>query len=155
MVSGKVKKVFVASKGSRFMKKITLTVDAIIPYEGKIVLVKRKNEPFKDFYALPGGIVEYGETVESAVLREVEEETGLRGKIHSLVGVYSDPNRDPRGHFVSICFIVLPIAGELKSGSDAREVALFELDNLPKLAFDHEKMIKDAEVKLRGILSKV
>ncbi|MEM0022621.1 MAG: NUDIX hydrolase, partial [Archaeoglobaceae archaeon] len=107
------------------MRHITLTVDAINTYERKIVMVKRRNEPFKDIYALPGGIVEYGETVENAVLREVEEETGLKGKIHSLVGVYSDPNRDPRGHFVSICFIVIPIGGELRSGSDAKEVALF------------------------------
>jgi len=137
------------------MKCITLTVDAIIPYKGKIVLIKRKNEPFKDFYALPGGIVEYGETVENAVLREVEEETGLKGKIHSLVGVYSDPKRDPRGHFVSVCFIVVPVSGELRSGNDAKEVGLFKLDELPKLAFDHEKMIKDAEAKLHGILSEM
>ncbi|MFN3384856.1 MAG: NUDIX domain-containing protein [Archaeoglobaceae archaeon] len=135
------------------MRCITLTVDAIIPYDRKIVLIKRENEPFKDFYALPGGIVEYGETVENAVLREVEEETGIKGRIHSLVGVYSDPSRDPRGHFVSVCFIVIPIGGKLKSGSDAKEVALFSLEELPKLAFDHEKMIKDAEVKIRGILS--
>ncbi len=135
------------------MKCITLTVDAIIPYKGKIVLIRRINEPFKDHYALPGGIVEYGERVEDAVLREVEEETGLKGRIHGLVGVYSDPDRDPRGHFVSVCFIVLPVGGELKAGSDAKDVALFSLDNLPKLAFDHEKMIKDAEGMLRGVLS--
>jgi len=135
------------------MKCITLTVDAIIPYKGKIVLIRRINEPFKDHYALPGGIVEYGERVEDAVLREVEEETGLKGRIHGLVGVYSDPDRDPRGHFVSVCFIVLPVGGELKAGSDANDVALFSLDNLPKLAFDHEKMIKDAEGMLRGVLS--
>lgn len=137
------------------MKLITLTVDAIIPYKGKIVLIKRANEPFKGYYALPGGIVEYGESVEDAVLREVEEETGLKVKIHSLVGVYSDPKRDPRGHFVSICFIVIPIGGELRSGSDAKEIALFHLKELPKLAFDHEKMIRDAEVKLLGLLSKM
>ncbi len=137
------------------MKCITLTVDAIIPYQGKIVLIKRRNEPFKGYYALPGGIVEYGERVEDAVLREVEEETGLKGKIHKLVGVYSDPNRDPRGHYVSICFIVLPIGGELKAGSDAKEIGLFSIDSLPKLAFDHEKMIRDAEGELHGILSKV
>lgn len=135
------------------MKCITLTVDAIVPYEGKIVLIRRMNEPFKDHYALPGGIVEYGERVEDAVLREVEEETGLKGKIHGLVGVYSDPDRDPRGHFVSVCFVVLPVGGELKAGSDAKEVALFSLDKLPKLAFDHEKMVKDAEGMLRGVLS--
>ncbi len=137
------------------MNCITLTVDAIIPYAGKIVLIKRKNEPYKNYYALPGGIVEYGETVESAVLREVKEETGLEGQIHSLVGVYSDPKRDPRGHFVSICYIVLPISGELRSGSDAKEVALFSLNKLPRLAFDHEKMVKDAEAKLHGILPQV
>ncbi len=137
------------------MKCITLTVDAVIPYEGKIVLIKRLNEPYKGYYALPGGIVEYGERVEDAVLREVEEETGLIGKVHSLVGVYSDPHRDPRGHFVSICFIVIPTGGELKAGSDAKEVELFGLDNLPKLAFDHERMIKDAEEMLHGILSEM
>jgi len=137
------------------MNCIMLTVDAIIPYAGKIVLIKRKNEPYKNYYALPGGMVEYGETVENAVLREVKEETGLEGQIHSLVGVYSDPKRDPRGHFVSICFIVLPTGGELRSGSDAKEVGLFSLDKLPRLAFDHGKMIKDAEARLHGILSQM
>jgi len=137
------------------LKCITLTVDAIIPYEGKIVLIKRMNEPFKGYYALPGGIVEYGESVEKAVLREVEEETGIKGKIYKLVGVYSEPSRDPRGHFVSVCFVVLPEGGKLKAGSDAKEVALFPLNSLPKLAFDHEKMIKDAEAMLRGILPKM
>ena len=135
------------------MKKcITLTVDAIIPYQGKIVVIRRKNEPFKVYYALPGGIVEYGETVEEAVLREVKEETGLDVKIHKLVGVYSDPNRDPRGHFVSICFITLPVGGELKAGSDAKDIALFSLDNIPKLAFDHNKMIEDAKKYLIELL---
>jgi len=136
------------------MKCITLTVDAIIPYKGKIVLIKRANDPFKGYYALPGGIVEYGERVEDALLREVKEETGLNGKIYKLVGVYSDPDRDPRGHFVSICFVVIG-KGELKAGSDAKEVGLFDLNNLPKLAFDHEKMIKDAEEIINGVLSKV
>jgi len=137
------------------MKCITLTVDAIIPYEGKIVLIKRGHDPFKGCYALPGGIVEYGEKVEDAVLREVKEETGLDGKIYKLVGVYSDPARDPRGHFVSICYVVVPVGGELKAGSDAKEVELFPLDSLPELAFVHGKMIKDAEGDLRGILSKM
>lgn len=136
------------------MKCITLTVDAIIPYKGRILLIKRKNEPYKDHYALPGGIVEYGETVEEALLREVEEEVGVKGKIYKLTGVYSEPARDPRGHFVSVCFIVLP-EGEPKAGSDAKSVELFGLDSLPELAFDHERIIKDAEGDLRGILSGV
>ncbi|MFP3908553.1 MAG: NUDIX domain-containing protein [Archaeoglobaceae archaeon] len=133
------------------MKCITLTVDAVIPYEGKILLIKRKNEPFKDYYALPGGIVEYGETVEDALLREVEEEVGVKGKIYKMTGVYSEPARDPRGHFVSVCFIVLP-KGKPKAGSDAKSVESFGFDDLPELAFDHEKIIKDAKGDLRGIL---
>ncbi len=126
------------------MKCITLTVDAIIPYRGGIVLIKRRNEPFKDYYALPGGIVEYGETVEQALIREVREETGLEVDPYKLVGVYSDPDRDPRGHFVSVCFIAIPKGGELKASSDAKDVGVFKLKSLPKLAFDHEKMIEDA-----------
>ncbi len=136
------------------MKCITLTVDAIIPFEGKIVLIKRRNEPFKDHYALPGGIVEYGESVESALIREVKEETGLDVEIYKLVGVYSDPNRDPRGHFVSICFIAIPKGGKLKADSDAKEVALFELDKIPKLAFDHNRMLDDAKPYLVELLQR-
>ena len=135
------------------MKCITLTVDAIIPYKGGIVLIKRKNEPFKGYYALPGGIVEYGERVEDAVIREVMEETGLECRIKKLVGVYSDPERDPRGHFVSICFLMEVVGGEMKASSDAEDIKIFKLKELPKLAFDHEKMIKDAEVLLSGVLS--
>ena len=133
-------------------KCITLTVDAIIPYKGKIVLIKRKNEPYKDYYALPGGIVEYGESVESALIREAKEETGLDVELYKLVGVYSQPDRDPRGHFVSICFIALPKGGELKASSDAKEVALFDLDSIPNLAFDHNKMIEDAKPYLVKLL---
>lgn len=138
------------------MKKcITLTVDAVIPYQNGIVLIRRVNDPFAGFYALPGGIVEYGERVEDAVLREVKEETGIEGKIFKLVGVYSEPDRDPRGHYVSICFVVLPEGGELKAGDDAGDVDVFPLNRLPRLAFDHERMIRDAEVILRGILSEM
>ena len=137
------------------MKCITLTVDAIIPYYKGIVLIKRKNEPYKDFYALPGGIVEYGEKVEDALLREVKEETGLKVRIRNIVGVYSDPNRDPRGHFVSICFLVIPTGGYLKAGSDAKDIKVFPLDSLPNLAFDHGKMIKDARVDIHAILSQM
>ncbi|RLI82790.1 MAG: NUDIX hydrolase [Archaeoglobales archaeon] len=127
------------------MRCITLTVDAIIPYGGGIVLIKRMNEPFKDHYALPGGIVEYGESVEEALVREVKEETGLDVEPYKLVGVYSDPNRDPRGHFVSVCFVAIPRGGELRAGSDAGDVGIFKLSSLPKLAFDHDRMVEDSK----------
>jgi len=127
----------------------TLTVDAIIKTnDDKVVLVKRKNPPYKGWWALPGGIVEYGETVEEAVKREVKEETGLEVEIEKLVNVYSDPNRDPRGHFISICFLCRRIGGTLEAATDAAEVSVFplkEVRNL-KLAFDHKKMLKDAKL---------
>lgn len=75
-----------------------LTVDAVVTDEnGKIILIRRKNTPFQGSWALPGGFVEYGETVEKAILREVKEETGILIEISELVGVYSDPGRDPGG----------------------------------------------------------
>lgn len=127
----------------------TLTVDAIIKInDDKIVLVKRKNPPYKGWWALPGGIVEYGETVEEAVKREVKEETGLEVEIERLVNVYSDPNRDPRGHFISICFLCHKVGGVLKAATDAAEVSIFplkEVKNL-RLAFDHKKMLEDTKL---------
>jgi len=129
-----------------------LTVDALIIYEGKLVLVKRKNAPYQGRFALPGGFVEVGETVEEAVAREAKEETGLDIEIIKLLGVYSDPSRDPRGHTVTICFLAKG-SGNLKAGSDAKETGLFGLNEIPELAFDHNKIIKDARSDMNGILS--
>ena len=120
-----------------------VAVDVVILFNGSIVLVKRLNEPYKNCWALPGGFVEYGETVEKAAIREAKEETGLDIKLLKLVGVYSDPKRDPRGHVISIAFLAKRIGGELKAASDAKEVRIFE--KIPKnLAFDHEYIIRDA-----------
>ncbi|MCG2826827.1 MAG: NUDIX hydrolase, partial [Thermoplasmatales archaeon] len=99
--------------------------------------------PFKDCYALPGGFVNYGETVENAVIREASEETGLETKIKNIFGVYSEPGRDPRGHTVTIVYELNVIAGKMKPGSDAKDVKLFSLNNLPELAFDHKKILED------------
>ncbi len=120
-----------------------LTVDGIIFYKNKIVLIKRKNHPFKNYYALPGGFVNCGETVENAVIREASEETGFETRIKDLLGVYSDPMRDPRGHTVTIVYELNVIAGKMKPGSDAEDVKLFSLNNLPELAFDHQKILED------------
>ena len=125
------------------MKKPSVTVDGVIIKNGKVLLIKRKNEPFKGRWALPGGFVEYGETVEEAVLREVKEETGMDAKIKKLVGVYSSPDRDPRGHTISIVFL-MEAKGETIAGDDATEARFFDLKKLPPLAFDHAKIIEDA-----------
>ena len=124
-----------------------LTVDAVIKKNQKIVLIKRKQEPYRGQYALPGGFVEYGETVEAALRREVFEETGLVVKIKSLVGVYSDPDRDPRGHVVSVAFTADILGGTLAAGSDASGAMLCDIADLPPLAFDHAQIISDSLVR--------
>ncbi len=136
------------------MKPVTplLTVDALIIFEGKLVLIRRRNPPFKDSFALPGGFVEVGETVEAAVVREAKEETGLDIEIIKLLGVYSDPLRDPRSHTVSICYLAKG-RGKLKAGSDAKYIGLFGLNEIPELAFDHNKIIENAKSDINGILS--
>jgi len=120
-----------------------LTTDGAIIKNGKILLIKRKNEPFKGKWALPGGFVEYGEKVENAVIREVKEETGLITKIKEIVGIYSDPNRDPRGHIVTIVFLLEIITGKLNAEDDADSVKYFNLNKLPNLSFDHRIIIDD------------
>jgi 8-oxo-dGTP diphosphatase len=121
----------------------SLAADGIVIIEGKLVLIKRGRDPYRGSYALPGGILEYGETMEECVVREVEEETGLQTEILDLVGVYSDPDRDPRGHFVSAVFHLSSIGGDLRSGDDAADVGLFSLDDLPNMAFDHRQIVDD------------
>ncbi|MDI6917606.1 MAG: NUDIX domain-containing protein [Thermoplasmatales archaeon] len=120
-----------------------LTVDGIVLHKNRIVLIRRKDPPFKDCFALPGGFVDYGEKVENAVVREMREETGLGTKIKNLFDVYSDPERDPRGHTVTIVYCLKVVGGKLKSGSDAKNVKLFSLNNLPELAFDHKRILED------------
>jgi 8-oxo-dGTP diphosphatase len=125
-------------------KSPALTVDAVIVKDGQVVLIKRKSEPYQGQYALPGGFVEYGETVEAALRREVLEETGLIVDVRSLVGVYSDPRRDPRGHVVSVAFAAVIVEGTLKGSSDAAEALFWDITKLPPLAFDHAQIIQDA-----------
>jgi 8-oxo-dGTP diphosphatase len=128
------------------MKPVTplLAVDGIVEFKNRIILVERKNHP-KGF-ALPGGFVDIGETVENAVKREVFEETGVHVEIEKLFNVYSDPQRDERGHCVSIVFVCrLLDENEIpRGGDDAAEARFFDLSDLPpNLCFDHEKIISD------------
>jgi 8-oxo-dGTP diphosphatase len=121
-----------------------LTVDGIILYDNKLVLVRRGNEPFKGRLALPGGFVEKDETVEQAVVRETKEETGLDTEIVRLIGVYSDPGRDPRGPTVSVCYRLRVTGGSPRASSDAAAVELVAPGAIPPLAFDHDRMMADA-----------
>jgi 8-oxo-dGTP diphosphatase len=116
-----------------------LAVDAVIFFQNAIVLIKRDRPPFAGCYALPGGFVEIGETVEAAAVREAREETGLAIDLLGLVGIYSNPARDPRGHVVSAAFLARG-SGDLTAGS----AHIFPLQSLPPLAFDHDKIISDA-----------
>ncbi len=124
-----------------------LTVDGIIRYKKGIILIERANPPLG--WALPGGFVDYGEKLEEAVVREVKEETGLDFKSVKQFKVYSEKNRDPRFHTVSVVFAGTG-QGRLKAASDAKNAAVFQiksrdlLRNLPaKIAFDHKKIIED------------
>ena len=120
-----------------------LTVDGILIQDHAVLLIQRKQSPYEGSWALPGGFVEYGEKTEDAVIRELAEETGLQVTIHGLLGVYSDPHRDPRGHTVTIVYLMNVVGGKLESGDDACDAKFFELEKLPELAFDHDKIIND------------
>lgn len=119
------------------------TVDIIVGLPQKqIVLIERKNPPFG--WALPGGFVDYGETLEQAARREAEEETGLTVQLLGLVGVYSAPQRDPRQHTLSVAFAAQASdPGVLRAGDDAARARCFALDALPQLAFDHAWIVAD------------
>ncbi len=128
------------------------TVDTIIQSDSQILFVKRKKDPFKDRLAFPGGFVNEGEKVEDAAKREVKEETSLDIELDGILGVYSDPNRDPRGHIMSTVFIekipkdsssssnTEPIAGD-----DAAEIKWVDLESIDSktFAFDHKKILSD------------
>jgi 8-oxo-dGTP diphosphatase len=117
------------------------TADVIIEVGDRIVLVRRKNPP--EGWAIPGGFVEVGETVETAAVREALEETGLAVELVMLLGVYSDPLRDPRFHTVGTVYVG-QADGKPAGGDDAAEARLFGEGDLPSpIAFDHAKILSD------------
>ena len=119
-----------------------LAVDCIILVDGRVLLIHRRNPPHG--WALPGGFVEYGETVEDAVRREMKEETGLDLQDLRQFRVYSDPGRDPRGHTVSVVFAARGV-GRPEAGDDADRYRLMDLNDIPEAesVFDHAQILKD------------
>jgi len=117
-----------------------------------VLLIRRDDEPFAGSYALPGGFVEWGETVDDACRREVREEVGIEVDELNLVGVYSDPKRDPRGHMVSVAYAtVLPSAVPPRAGSDAASAEWVKDWRRLALAFDHVHILADAETMLKRL----
>jgi 8-oxo-dGTP diphosphatase len=121
----------------------------VLDARGRLLLVRRKFPPFKGQYALPGGFVEIGETVQDACRRELMEETGVRAGKLQLLGVYSDPSRDPRGHTCSAVFITRVRSATAKAGDDAAAAEWIEDWSKLDLAFDHAKILADARRLLR------
>lgn len=117
------------------------TVDIIIEINGGIILIKRKNPPYG--WALPGGFIDYGESAESAAVREAKEETNLDITQLRQFHVYSDPGRDPRFHTITVVFIARA-KGTPRAKDDATDIGIYNKNNLPEdIAFDHKKILND------------
>ncbi|HEY7459641.1 MAG TPA: NUDIX hydrolase [Xanthobacteraceae bacterium] len=123
----------------------SLAVDcAVFDTTARLLLIRRRHPPFQGQYALPGGFIEYGETVEQAAARELVEETGLVSTRLTLIGVYSDPKRDPRGHVVSVAYLAAVTHYDAKPGDDAVRAEFVANWRSESLAFDHDRIARDA-----------
>ncbi|WP_347173851.1 NUDIX hydrolase [Polaribacter uvawellassae] len=135
---------------------IKLSVDAVVfGYEQgniSVLLIKRKYDPFKGQWAIPGGFVENDESLEDAVERELFEETGIKINYLEQLYTFGKPNRDPRGRVVSIAYfgLVRPNAFKLYASTDAEQAQWFNIKDLPKLSFDHKEILKTAIERLQG-----
>ncbi|PIB37531.1 NUDIX hydrolase [Reichenbachiella sp. 5M10] len=138
------------------MTNIKLTVDAVVfGYEDGLVsvlLVKRKYEPYQGAWALPGGFVKSEESLESAVQRELQEETGVKINYLEQLYTFGEPTRDPRGRVVSVAYfgLIRPDAFRIAADTDAEEVQWFDINDLPNIAFDHAKVLLTAISRLQG-----
>mgnify|MGYP005843930321 CR=1 FL=1 len=110
----------------------------------KLLLIERKNEPFAGMYAFPGGFIDPDETALQAARRELEEETSVKSSSLKQFKIYSEPKRDPRGRIMSVVhWVFIPNLSEFKAGDDAASAKLFDINNLPALAFDHQEILQD------------
>ncbi|MDR3291555.1 MAG: NUDIX hydrolase [Methanobrevibacter sp.] len=127
-------------------KKQSITTDIFISNDkNEFILIKRKNSPYKDHWALPGGYLNYGETVENGAMREAKEETNIDVQLKKLFNVYSKMDRDPRGHTVTIVYLAKGDFKNLKANDDAKDANIFTKNDLSSLnlAFDHEIILND------------
>ncbi len=124
------------------------TVDIIISIsKNELILIQRQNPPYG--WALPGGFVDYGESLEQAARREAQEETGLKVNLIEMLGVYSHPDRDPRQHTMSVVFMAtVKDQTKLQAGDDAAKARVFSLTDLPEMAFDHRDILSDYQAKI-------
>ena len=123
----------------KIMKEVPiLAVNGVVKFQGGIILTKRTIKPFKDYWHLPGGSVKKNEQIIDALKRKVLDETGLTIEVEKLLGIYDDTSRDPRGHWISLCFLAKATEGEAR-----KEVKVFK--KLPrKIGFDHKKILKNS-----------
>ena len=136
-----------------YISKIFVTVDVLIvktfELEQQILLIKRKNHPFRDCWALPGGFVDENEDLEQAAIRELVEETQVKASHLEQIGAFGKPDRDPRGHMVSIAYLGKVATNTIAiAADDAKEIGWFSVTNLPSLAFDHSAIIEAGLQKL-------
>lgn len=136
-----------------------VTVDCVVfgldEDDLKVLLIQRAQDPFKDCWALPGGFARVGESLEETARRELEEETGLTRVFLEQLYTFSDPKRDPREHVVSIAYYALVNLSEhqVQASTDASNAAWFSIDDIPRLAFDHDLILETAHKRLRGKIS--
>lgn len=140
--------------------RIDISVDAVVfgykPNEGiSVLLIKRKREPYKGVWALPGGFVEGNESLENAVARELKEETGIEVNYLEQLYTFGEPKRDPRKRIISVAYyaLVKPDIYEVHAADDAEGADWFNIENLPKLAFDHTEILSMALFRLRNKIS--
>ena len=135
--------------------KPTASSDCVVVRGDEVALVKRATNPFMGYWTLPGGLMDNGESIEQTALREVREETGIKGRIIRLIGVYSSPGRDPRGTSLSAAFLVKYVRTEGKPDDENSEVRFFPMNKIPKkLGFDHSLIVKDALRRYKKINNK-
>lgn len=131
--------------------RVVLTVDAVITdHAGRVLLMERGTDPFRGTWVFPGGLVDPGETVEHACIREVREELGLEVKLTGLIGIYSEPGRDPRGSFVSIAYRAEVVSGTPTVTSEARAHRWLEPGEEVPMGFDHARILADHRAQMRA-----